>query len=57
MLGRKMRKALLDTDTLSEISKGFDNSVLKRASDYLTAHNRLTFTSISVNEVLYGLRA
>jgi predicted nucleic acid-binding protein len=52
-----MRKALLDTDILSEISKGFDRTVLERASDYLNEHDRLTFTSISVYEVLYGLRA
>lgn len=52
-----MRKALLDSDILSEISKGFNKTVLQKASDYLDEHNRLSFTSISVYEVLYGIKA
>ena len=52
-----MRKALLDSDILSEISKGFDKTVLQKASDYLDKYDRFTFTSISVYEVLYGIKA
>jgi len=52
-----MRKTLLDSDILSEISKGFNQTVLQKASDYLDEHERFSFTSISVYEVLYGLKA
>ncbi len=52
-----MRKAILDSDILSEIVKGVDRTVLQKASDYLDVHHGLTFTSISVYEVLYGLKA
>jgi predicted nucleic acid-binding protein len=52
-----MRKALLDSDILSEISKGFNQTVLQHASDYLDEHARFTFTSINVYEVLYGIKA
>ena len=52
-----MRKSLLDTDILSEISKGINKSVLARASRYLDEHGNFTFTSISVYEALYGLKA
>ena len=52
-----MIKAILDTDILSEISKGIDPHVLRNASAYLDEHAQLTFTSISVYEVLYGLQA
>jgi tRNA(fMet)-specific endonuclease VapC len=55
--GLNMRKALLDSDIPSEISKGFNKSVLQNASDYLNEHGRLTFTSISIYEVLYGIKA
>ena len=52
-----MRKVLLDSDILSEISKGFNQTILNHASAYLDEHNVLTFTSVSVYEVLYGLNA
>ena len=52
-----MRKAILDSDILSEIGKGINVNVLRNASRYLDEHDRLTFTSISVYEVLYGLKA
>lgn len=52
-----MIKAILDTDILSEISKGIDPLVLQNASDYLDEYAQLTFTSISVYEILYGLQA
>lgn len=50
-----MTKALLDTDILSEISKAVDQTVLQNAEAYLDERPQLTFTSISVYEVLYGL--
>lgn len=50
-----MTKVLLDTDILSEVSKGVDRQVLRTASDYLNLHPQLTFSSLSVYEVLYGL--
>ena len=52
-----MRKAILDSDILSEVSKGVDANVLSGASHYLDEHGQLTFTSVSVYEVLYGLKA
>ena len=52
-----MRKAILDSDILSEIGKGINVNVLRNASRYLDEHDQLTFTSISVYEVLYGLKA
>lgn len=52
-----MNKALLDTDILSEISKGVDKTVLQNAADYLDLFPSLSFSSISVYEVLFGLGA
>ena len=52
-----MEKVVLDTDILSDIGKGLSEIVSARASTYLDEHGLLTFTSISVYEVLYGLRA
>lgn len=48
-------KAILDTDTLSEIIKTKNQTVLQNADDYLDEHGQLTFTSATVHEVLYGL--
>ena len=50
-------KGILDTDILSEISKAKDQIVLLNAANYLDFHAQLTFTSVSVYEVLYGLGA
>ena len=52
-----MNKTLLDTDILSEISKGVDETVLLNATAYLDQYPQLSFTSISVYEVLYGMGA
>ena len=54
---RRIRKSLLDSDILSEISKGINKTVLGHASHYLDEHGVFTFTSISVYEALYGLKA
>lgn len=52
-----MNKVLLDTDMLFKICKGVDETVLHNAVDYLEEYPQLTFTSISIYEVLYGLGA
>lgn len=49
--------ALLDTDTLSEVLKGRDPSVRRRALRYLTTHRRFRFSIITRYEVLRGLAA
>ena len=50
-----MDRSLLDTDTLSEILKGRDLNVALRADRYLDRHPRLTFSSVTTMEILYGL--
>lgn len=50
-----MFKVLLDTDILSEVGKGRDKMVLKNAANYLAEYGQLSFTSVSVYEVLFGL--
>ncbi len=52
-----MIKGILDTDILSEIGKGVSVNVLNNATNYVTEHGQLSFTSISVYEQLYGLEA
>ena len=49
-----MIKGILDTDILSELGKGVNITVLNHATSYLDEHGKLTFTSISVYEQLYG---
>lgn len=49
-----MIKGILDTDILSELGKGVNITVLNNATLYLDEHGRLTFTSVSVYEQLYG---
>lgn len=51
-----MRKALLDTDILSEFLKGRDRTVVHRAAVYAASHGAFTFTSVTVHEILFGLR-
>jgi hypothetical protein len=46
---------LLDTDTLSELSRG-NTRVCQRALDYLSSFGRLTITAITVFERLRGYR-
>jgi tRNA(fMet)-specific endonuclease VapC len=50
-----MRRVVLDTDTLSEILKGKNAAVIRRANEYADEHGRFTYTAISVLEILYGL--
>lgn len=49
-----MSKVLLDTDILSEILKGKNPIVLKRAAEYLAVEGRYTTTVLSVMEVVRG---
>lgn len=50
-------KCLLDSDILSEITKGVDPNVVNNANLYLSRYEALTFTSISVYEILWGYKA
>jgi tRNA(fMet)-specific endonuclease VapC len=49
-----MRKALLDTDALSEILKGKNDRVRERADAYLVAFPSFTISTVSVLEVVKG---
>jgi tRNA(fMet)-specific endonuclease VapC len=51
-----LNKALLDTDILSEIIKGFDRTVASHARQYRSAFGRYTLSSISVMEVVQGFQ-
>lgn len=48
---------LLDTVTLSEVIKGRDLEVLRRAREYLSVHGRFQFSIITRYEILRGLKA
>jgi predicted nucleic acid-binding protein len=50
-----MEKALLDTDTLSEYLKGYDQTVVAHAAAYARHYGVFTFTSVTVYEIVYGL--
>ena len=50
-----MAKVLLDTDILSEYLKGHDRAVARHAADYARDHERFTFTSVTVHEIVFGL--
>jgi predicted nucleic acid-binding protein len=51
-----LEPVVLDTDTLSELSRG--NQVVRaRAADYLAEFGRLTITAVTVFERLRGYRA
>jgi predicted nucleic acid-binding protein len=49
-----VNKALLDTDIMSEVSKGFDQVVVGNADAYRKAHGFLTLSVISVMEAIQG---
>jgi predicted nucleic acid-binding protein len=51
-----MVKVLLDTDILSEYLKGYDKAVTDRAAEYAREHGKLTFTSVTVHEIAFGLQ-
>lgn len=52
-----MPLSLLDTDSLSEIIKGRNQTVLQHASAYLALHGVFTFSLITRYEILRGLKA
>lgn len=49
-----MNKALLDTDILSEITKGVDQAVAARATAYRRAFPRYTISSVTFMEAVRG---
>ncbi len=49
-----MNKSLLDTDILSEVSKGIHQAVVHNATAYRQVHDFLTLSVISVMEVIQG---
>ncbi len=50
-----VNKALIDTDIISEIGKGFDQTVLSHGLSYLQAFGRYTLSTVSVLEIIRGL--
>ena len=51
-----MNKALLDTDTLSEIAKGIDPTVAVNATAYRRAFGFYTTSAVSVMEIVRGFQ-
>ncbi len=52
-----MDQVLIDTDILSELLKAKDARVLKHAGGYLANQNRITFSAITLYEIVRGFRA
>jgi tRNA(fMet)-specific endonuclease VapC len=51
-----LNKALLDTDILSEISKGINPTVAHNATSYRAAFGRYTFSTVTVMEIVQGFQ-
>jgi tRNA(fMet)-specific endonuclease VapC len=51
-----MLKSILDTDILSEYLKGQDPTVISHAARYAQEHGVFTFTSVTVYEIVFGLK-
>jgi tRNA(fMet)-specific endonuclease VapC len=51
-----LNKSLLDTDIYSEILKAIDQNVTRNATAYRQALGRLTFSVITVMEIIQGLQ-
>ena len=51
-----MNNALLDTDIYSEVLKAIDQTVTRNATAYRQAQGRLTFSVITVMEIIQGLQ-
>jgi predicted nucleic acid-binding protein len=51
-----VNKALLDTDTHSEILKAIDPTVAGNATTYRQQHGRYSLSSISMMEIVYGFQ-
>lgn len=52
-----MPEMLLDTSTLSDIIKGRNRTVTRRARQYLAKHGQFTFSTLTRYEILRGLEA
>lgn len=52
-----MDSALIDTDILSEVLKAKNAIVLQHAGAYLAQHGRLSFSAMTLYEMLRGFRA
>jgi tRNA(fMet)-specific endonuclease VapC len=52
-----MPPSIIDTDTLSEIRKRKNPSIVAHASGYLSQYGHFTFSSITRYEVVRGLKA
>jgi len=51
-----VNKSLLDTDILSEIIKGFDQTVARNAATYRQSHGNYTLSAITVMEIVQGFQ-
>lgn len=51
-----MNKALLDTDTYSEILKAVNPTIVQNAATYRKAHGMLSVSAITVMEIVYGFQ-
>ena len=51
-----MNKCILDTDILSELGKGVDRTVLRNGNAYRNVFGCLTFSTISVMEIVKGFQ-
>ena len=51
-----MNKALLDTDILSEVSKGIDPNVIRNATAYRNAIGHYTLSTVTVMEIVRGFQ-
>jgi tRNA(fMet)-specific endonuclease VapC len=49
-----VNRVLLDTDILSEVSKGINHAVVRNATAYRQAYGSLTLSVISVMEIIQG---
>lgn len=52
-----MDVALLDTDMLSEVLKRKNPKIISHARRFLAAHSRLAFSSMTIYEIVRGLKA
>jgi tRNA(fMet)-specific endonuclease VapC len=51
-----MDRALLDTDTFSEIIKAKNTGVLRKASEYRQRFSRYTISAVTLTEIVKGLQ-
>jgi predicted nucleic acid-binding protein len=52
-----MRKAILDTDILSEFLKGMNSAVVQHGRSYAQEYGIFSFTSVTVFEMVAGLES